>query len=351
MEQSMAKEAQTNIGRALAEAGVAGVPPAIAAAVAPAIAAATAARSAVSGNGSSGVPTAPIAAAAAALGTQSGAAGGRLPAFDPTLAEQLPNSVSRVAFMDKWVTCRIDEAAATTARMDRQLTQLARAQEAMQKLGESLRAEIATVGPTMNLLHEAEESAQESAQKLAQEIAKSASQSAERIAREHVESFLDDSRRAVSAALEPVEQQCAQRLEAMLQEADARMDAASKHVVARTREELRLMEQQWLSAAQQVRDSLNDTLAAAQITASQLADTIEKTLASAGAAAEALARHGTGEVEKPIAAESGQGSGAAAERCDVGPGVTVSIPDGVAAAGDRALRALDAASVVIHRAA
>lgn len=342
----MAKSPQTNIGRALAEVGVAGVAPAIAAAVAPAIAAATASRGAAAAHLGGGEATAPIA----------GAAAGRLPAFDPALAEQLPSSVSRVAFMDKWVNHRIDEAAATTARMDRQITQLARAQEAMQKLCESVRAEIATVGPTMNLLHEAEKSAQESAEKLAQEmaqqLARSAGQSAERIAREHVESFIDGSGRAVSAALEPVEQQCAQRLEAMLQEADARIDAASKHVVARTREELRLMEQQWMGVAQQVRDSLNATLAAAQASASELADTIEKALASAGAAAEALARNGVGKIEKPAVAESREGSGAAAvERCDVGPGVTVSIPDGVAAAGDRALRALDAASVVLHRAA
>jgi hypothetical protein len=340
------KPAETNISRTPAVAGRPTIAPSIAAAVAPAIAAAKAAR---------------------------------LPAFDPGMTERLPNATSRVAFMDKWVNRRIDEATATTTQIDERLAQLQRAQGAMQKLGESLRTDMAAVVPTMELLQRAQETAQSTAKELGQSIARNV----EQITREQVEATRAESRQAVQNALAPVEQECAVRLEAMLQEADTRMDAAAKSAVTNIREELRQMQEQWLATAQRVRDSLNETLAVAQASASQLAETIEKTLTSAGQAAEALARHAIRAPEIPAevapaidwpplspaakaedAAEAEAQTGkrplpqsaapeteAAERRLPPRPAVKVVFQHPAITAGENAIRALDAASAMLNRAA
>jgi hypothetical protein len=311
----------------MAAVGTPAVAPSIAAAVAPAIAAATTAR---------------------------------LPAFDPSMVERLPNTTSRVAFLDKWVNRRIDEATGTTARMDAQLAQLQRAQSALQKLGETLRADMSAVAPTMKLLQSAQEKARETAQKMAEEMGPSIAAKLQQITGEQMQAALTEARPAVESALAPAEQECAARLEATLQKTEARVDAATKHALLNTREELRLMQEQWLATAGRVRDSLNQTLTAAQASASQLAETIEKTLASAGQAVEALTRHAirspqiapeiTPAIDWPPASPEAETS-TAERRLTPKPSVKVTLRHPVAAAGEQAIRALDAASVLLNRAA
>src|ERR1700722_18266227 len=75
-----------------------------------------------------------------------------LPPFDAAVMAKLPNVVSRVAFVDKWLFRRVEQAAAAKQQLDSDLVRLQAAHNGLNAAIDSLSAEvIAATGATRAL--------------------------------------------------------------------------------------------------------------------------------------------------------------------------------------------------------
>jgi hypothetical protein len=217
----------------------------------------------------------------------------RLPAFDAAVVKKIPNDVSRVAFFDRWINRRIDEAVAAGNQLDGRLASFSQAQAGMHKLLEAIRAGVAGAQPVLDRL--------QSTPIDAEAIGRQAVEAAELA----IERALADSRHALEGALEPVELDCARRLEAMLAQAHSQMESAARCAIANTRQQLGQMHEQMLTAAQEISRSIQATLTSAEQAARQLSLLVEQTIRAEQtvrmplADAELLAREGNADRYAP----------------------------------------------------